>query len=397
MRTSAAFVSIALASFGVLSATRVGQDLWGHVTCLRTEHGRAVISGAREKIATRVTKEAYGKMSDGTPVEQYTLSNGEIETRIITYGGIVVSLMVPDRHGKVADVVLGYDSLQSYVANDQYFGAIIGRYANRIAHARFILDGTEYKLVKNDGDNSIHGGTHGFDTVVWKATSVDGGVELAYVSRDGEEGYPGTLTATVRYTLNGDCLRIEYLATTNKHTVVNLTNHSYFNLVGQGQGDILHHQIRINGSHFTPVDSTLIPTGKLASVESTPFDFSKPKEIGALINADDEQLRSGKGYDHNWVLDGSKGQPIEAAEVYEPSGGRVLKVFTDQPGIQFYSGNFLDGSVIGKGGRVYPKRSAFCLETQHFPDSPNHPNFPSTELRPGERYHSVTMYKFSVR
>ena len=388
---------IALAGFGLPSAKRAGREPWEHVTCLRTERGKAVISGARAKMTTRVTKEPYGRMSDGTPVEQYTLSNDAIETRIITYGGIVVSMKVPDRQGKGYDVVLGYDSLQSYVANDQYFGAIIGRYANRIAHARFILDGKEYKLEKNDGDNSLHGGNHGFDTVVWRATAIDAGVELAYVSRDGEQGYPGTLAATVRYTLNRDCLRIEYIATTNKNTVVNLTNHSYFNLAGQGQGDILHHQIRISGSRFTPVDSTLIPTGKFASVESTPFDFRKPKEIGALIDADDEQLRHGKGYDHNWMLDDANGQLIEAAEVYEPNSGRVLQVLTDQPGIQFYSGNFLDGSVVGKGGRVYPKRSAFCLETQHFPDSPNHPSFPSTELRPGERYHSVTMYKFSVR
>ena len=349
------------------------------------------------KSRTEVKQEPYGRMPDGSTIDRYTLKKGRLDATIITYGGIIVSLNTPDRAGKLGDVVLGYDSLADYVRNDQYFGAIIGRYANRIAHARFSLDGTEYKLAQNDGENSLHGGAHGFDTVVWQGRAIADGVELSYVSRDGEEGYPGTLSVRVRYTLSTACLRVEYSATTDKKTIINLTNHSYFNLAGQGRGEILHHQLKINASRFTPVDSSLIPTGSLASVNSTPFDFRKAREIGASIDADNEQLRWGRGYDHNWVLDGARGQLIEAAEVFEPISGRALEVFTDQPAIQFYSGNFLDGSVVGKGHRVYPKRSAFCLETQHFPDSPHHPNFPPVELRPGEHYHTTTIYKFSTR
>ena len=354
-------------------------------------------SGARKKTSATVKRELYGKMPDGTQVDKFTLSSGSIQATIITYGGIVSSLLIPDREGKMADIVLGYDSLQGYLASDQYFGAIIGRYANRIAHARFILDGREYPLIKNDGDNSIHGGPHGFDTVLWSATQIQNGVELTYVSADGEQGYPGTIVAVVRYTLDSDCLRIEYAATTDKNTIINLTNHSYFNLAGAGHGDVLHHQIQINSSRFTPVDSALIPTGQIAAVESTPFDFREPRDIGARINANSEQLQRANGYDHNWVLDSANGDVSQAAEVFEPSRGRVLRVFTDQPGLQFYSGNFLDGSIKGKDGHVYQKHSGFCLETQHFPDSPNHPNFPSTVLRPGERYHSITIFQFSKR
>jgi aldose 1-epimerase len=348
---------------------------------------------------TKVTSEPFGKLPDGTPVEIFTLSDGNYEARIATYGGVVVSLKTPDRQGKSADVVLGFDDVDGYVANfngpsDAFFGAIIGRYANRIAHGSFTLDGKKYSLPLNNGENSLHGGPHGFNNVVWKAKPIANGVELSYLSKDGEAGYPGNLSATVRYTLVKGDLRIEYSATTDKDTIVNLTNHSYFNLAGEG--NILNHQLTLHASRFTPVDAGLIPTGELKSVESTPFDFRKATAVGARIKADDEQLRLGRGYDHNWVLDGG-GKLAEAAEVYDPGTGRLLKVLTDQPGIQFYSGNFLDGSIKGKGGKPDELHAALCLETQHFPDSPNHPDFLTTELKPGEHYHTVTIYRFSVR
>lgn len=356
--------------------------------------------GAEAK--TNVTSQPFGKMPDGTPVEIYTLNDGRVEARIMTYGGIVVSLKVPDRKGNAADVVLGFDDLDGYVANNNnkgtaFFGAIIGRYANRIAHAALTLDEKKYQLPKNDGDNTLHSGTRGFNNVVWTARAIESGVELTYLSKDGENGFPGNLKTVVRYTLSGGSLRIEYSATTDRDTVLNLTNHSYFNLAGQGKGDILGHQLTLHASRFTPVDATLIPTGELKSVASTPFDFRKPMAIGARIDADDEQLHRGHGYDHNWALDSSGAKPAEVAEVYEPNSGRVMRVLTDQPGIQFYSGNFLDGSIKGKGGVPYERRSALCLETQHFPDSPNHPSFPSTELKPGQTFHSVTVFSFSVR
>jgi len=359
----------------------------------------AVFSTAAEA-KTKVTSQSFGKMPDGTPVEIYTLSDGAFEARIATYGGIVVSLKAPDRNGKPADVVLGFDDLDGYVANfngpsSAFFGAIIGRYANRIARGSFTLDGQKYSLPLNNGENTLHGGPHGFNNVVWKAKPVANGVELSYLSKDGEAGYPGNLSAVVRYTLVKADLRIEYWATTDKDTVVNLTNHSYFNLAGQG--DILNHQLTLHASRFTPVDAGLIPTGERKPVESTPFDFRKATAVGARINTDDEQLHRGRGYDHNWVLDSSGGELAEAAEVYDPGSGRVLKVLTDQPGIQFYSGNFLDGSIKGKAGKADEFRSALCLETQHFPDSPNHPDFPTTELKPGARYHTVTVYSFSTR
>jgi aldose 1-epimerase len=349
---------------------------------------------------TKVTSQPFGKMPDGTPVEIFTLADGAYEARIATYGGIVVSLKAPDRNGKLADVVLGFDNLDGYVANfngpsTAFFGAIIGRYANRIAHGSFTLDGKKYSLPLNNGANSLHGGPHGFNNVVWRAKPVANGVELTYLSKDGEAGYPGNLSAVVRYTLVKGDLRIEYWATTDKDTVVNLTNHSYFNLAGQG--DILNHQLTLHASRFTPVDAGLIPTGELKSVESTPFDFRKATAVGARISAGDEQLHLGRGYDHNWVLDSGGGKLAEAAELYDPSSGRVLKVLTDQPGIQFYSGNFLDGSVKGKGGKPDELHSALCLETQHFPDSPNHPDFPTVELKPGEHYHTVTVYSLSAR
>jgi aldose 1-epimerase len=348
---------------------------------------------------TKVTSQPFGKMPDGTSVEIYTLTDGPFEAQITTYGGIVVSLKAPDRTGKPADVVLGFDDLNGYVANfngpsNAYFGAIIGRYANRIANASFTLDGQKYSLPKNNGDNTLHSGTHGFNNVVWKAKAVPNGVELSYLAKDGETGFPGNLATTVRYTLVKGDLRIEYSAETDKDTVLNLTNHSYFNLAGGG--DILKNEVTIDASRFTPVNANLIPTGELKSVEGTPFDFRKSTAVGARINADNEQLQLGHGYDHNWVLDNG-GKLAEVAEVYEPSSGRILKVFTDQPGIQFYTGNFLNGTVKGKGGKPDEYRSALCLETQHFPDSPNQPSFPTTELKPGERYHTVTVYSFSYR
>lgn len=342
-----------------------------------------------------VTKKPFGKMPDGTPVDMYVLKDADIELHIITYGATVTSLTTPDKNHHASDIVLGFDNLDGYLGkNDPYFGAIIGRYANRIAHAQFVLDGKTYKVPQNDGPNSLHGGTKGFDKVVWQGKALANGVEFTYVSKDGDQGYPGTLTATVRYTLAKNMVRIEYTATTDKDTVVNLTNHSYYNL--SGANDILKHELKLNASRYTPVDATLIPTGELASVDGTPFDFRKSTSIGQRINADNEQLKRGKGYDHNWVLDNS-GKLAEAAEVFEPTSGRVLQVWTDQPGIQFYSGNFLDGTVKGKGGKVYAHRSGFCLETQHFPDSPNHPKFPTTELKPGQKYHTVTEWRFSTR
>jgi aldose 1-epimerase len=345
---------------------------------------------------TSVSKQGFGQTPDGTAVDLYTLADGKVEARITNYGGIIVSLRTPDREGKLDDVVLGYDSFEGYGANPAYFGAIIGRYANRIAHGRFQLDRKTYSVPKNDGDNALHGGIRGFNKVVWTAHEVKDGIELTYVSPDGDQGFPGTLTATVRYTLDGGALRIEYSATTDKDTVLNLTNHSYFNLAGQGKGEVLGHVMKIDAARFTPVDATLIPTGELKPVQGTPFDFRTPHAIGERIDANDEQLRLGLGYDHNFVLDHSEGQLAEAAEVYEPTTGRILRVLTTEPGVQLYTGNHLDGSITGKQGRVYKPRFAFCLETQHYPDSPNHPGFPSTELKPGQKFHSVTVFEFSA-
>jgi aldose 1-epimerase len=357
----------------------------------------AVTMALSAQSQTQVSKRSFGKTSDGTPVDLYTLKSDKVEAQIMTYGAAIVSIQVPDRAGKVTDIVLGFDSLEGYLGNNPYFGAIVGRYANRIAHGRFVLDGKEYSLTKNDGDNSLHGGTKGFDKAVWKAAPITNGVEFTHVSKDGDQGYPGTLTAKVRYTLTGKDLRIEYEATTDKPTVVNLSNHAYFDLAGQGTGDILKHELKINASRYTPINAALIPTGELAPVAGTPFDFRKPVAIGARINDDNEQLRLAHGYDHNWVLDAKPGELSEAAVAYDQGSGRVLRVLTDQPGIQFYTGNFLDGSIKGRGGHVYGRRFALCLETQHFPDSPNHPNFPSTELKPGQRYHTVTVYEFSTQ
>ena len=351
-----------------------------------------------------VRTEPFGTTSDGQAVELYTLTNANgVEVRAITYGGIIVSLRVPDRDGHLDDVVLGYDTLAAYLTNnDPYFGAIIGRYGNRIGGATFDLDGETYTLAANNGPNHLHGGLKGFDKVVWQAEALEdeagGGVIFTYVSADGEEGYPGTLTATVAYRLTDrDELIVTYRATTDKATPVNLTQHTYFNLAGAGASDILGHEITLNASRFTPVDSTLIPTGELRDVAGTPFDFLQPTAIGARIDQDEEQLVWAGGYDHNFVLDAGADSLVPAARVYEPTTGRVLEIHTTEPGVQFYTGNFLDGSVTGKGGRVYDYRYGFCLETQHFPDSPNQPDFPTTILRPGEVYQSRTVFAFNVQ
>jgi aldose 1-epimerase len=350
----------------------------------------------------KLAKEPFGKTADGQEISRYKLTNKSgMEVAIINYGGIIVSLKAPDRSGKLDDIVLGLDSLDGYLAKPPYFGALIGRYGNRIAKAKFTLNGVEYTLAKNNGENSLHGGEKGFDKVVWNARDVSAGdaaaLELTYLSKDGEEGYPGNLAAQVVYSLNDkNELKIDYSATTDKDTVVNLTNHSYFNLAGQGEGDILQHRLMLNADRFTPIDAGLIPTGELQSVAGTPFDFRQPTPIGARINDKDQQLALGKGYDHNWVLNGTAGTMRLAARVTEPKSGRVLEVETVEPGIQFYTGNFLDGTIRGKGGKVYQQRYGFCLETQHFPDSPNKPAFPSTVLKAGGRYHTMTVFRFSV-
>jgi aldose 1-epimerase len=341
-------------------------------------------------------------MPNGTSVEVYTMRNRQgMEARITNYGGVVTSLMAPDRAGQFADVVLGYDNLEGYLKDSPYFGALVGRYGNRIAHGRFKLNGVEYQLATNNGPNALHGGSKGFDKVIWKVVKAEvtaQGPQLAltYLSRDGEEGYPGSVNVTAVYTLTEDnALRLDYTATTDKDTVVNLTQHSYFNL--RGKGDVLGHLVQINAEKFTPVDKSLIPTGELRAVAGTPFDFRTPTAIGARINASDEQLKSGKGYDHNWVIDNPSGKIKVQATVYEPETGRVLEVLSAEPGLQFYGGNFLDGSITGKGGRVYAFRSGFCMEPQHFPDSPNHPEFPSVVLKPGQTYRNTIMYRFSTR
>ncbi|MGA2039816.1 MAG: aldose epimerase family protein [Bryobacteraceae bacterium] len=350
-----------------------------------------------------VKKQSYGKMPDGTPVDLYVLTNANgMEAHVTAYGGTLVSLTAPDRHGSFADVVLGMDTLDGCRTQTAYFGALIGRYGNRIAGGQFTLEGKTYHLPINDGPNTLHGGPLGFGKQLWQVREVASeegpAVEFGYVSKDGEEGFPGTLTAKVVYTLtNKNELKIDYTATTDKPTVVNLTNHAYFNLKGAGEGDILDHEVTIDASRFTPVDSVLIPTGELRAVKGTPFDFTKAIAIGARIETDDQQLKFGKGYDHNWVLDKTRAGLAKAAEVYEPKTGRVLQVWTTEPALQFYTGNFLDGTIHGKGGKVYPRRGAFCMETQHYPDSPNHPAFPSTELKPGATYHTTTVYSFSAR
>lgn len=349
----------------------------------------------KEKMS--VNKDVFGKLDDGTEINLYTLENSQgIIVKIINYGATVVALEIPDREGKLTDITLGHNNLTGYLTSSPYFGCIVGRYGNRIAQGKFTLDGEEYTLAKNDGENHLHGGIRGFDKVVWGARHFADekglGVVFSYLSKDEEEGYPGNLKCTVIYTLTKENeLIIEYQAETDKATPVNLTHHSYFNLAGQGEGDILSHELMINADKYTPVDQGLIPTGELRSVLNTPMDFLKPTAIGARI----EEVEG--GYDHNFVLDKEEGEFSLAAQVYDPSSGRVMEVFTTEPGIQFYSGNFLDGSIIGKGNKIYKKHYGFCLETQHFPDSPNKPHFPSSILRPGEKYSSKTVYKFHAK
>jgi aldose 1-epimerase len=349
-----------------------------------------------------ITKSDFGTTPDGEQVDIYKLCNSRgAEADIMTYGGAVQKLIMPDKNGKFADVVLGFDTLDGYTGtNCPYFGALIGRYGNRIAKGEFTLEGETYHLAQNNNGNSLHGGLKGFDKVVWTARPFMGvhgpQLVLAYVSKDGEEGYPGNLEVTAIYTLTDDNeLKLEYTAQTkDKPTVVNLTHHSYFNLAGQGNGDILNHLVYINSAYTTPVDSGLIPTGDFANVGGTPFDFRTPTAIGARINDPDTVLQYGPGYDHNWVIDKPLGQFGLMARVSEPNSGRVMQVWSDQPGLQFYAGNFLDGSITGKGGKVYQRRYAFCMEPQHFPDSPNEPKFPTTELKPGQVYHNTIVYKF---
>lgn len=347
------------------------------------------------------TKQAFGKMPSGEEVSLFTLSNAKgMQVGIITYGARVASIKVPDKAGAVADVVLGFDNLEGYLGNNPYFGAVVGRYGNRIAKGKFSLNGTEYKLAVNNGENALHGGLLGFDKRVWTAkesVSPEGQkLELTYVSKDGEEGYPGTLTATVVYTLtDANELRLDYSSTTDKDTVANITNHSYFNLAGQGDSDVLPLQVTLNASKFTPVDKGLIPTGELRPVDGTPFDFRQPHAIGERIDADYDQIKLGGGYDHNLVADGAAGTLRSVAKVVDPKSGRTMELSTTEPGVQFYTGNFLDGTITGKGGKVYKRRYGFCLETQHFPDSPNHPDFPTTTLKAGATYKSTTVFKFS--
>ncbi len=359
---------------------------------------------ADEPDAPRSETHSFGTTPDGETVDLITLrSPSGIELDVSTYGGIVTRLLASDRDGNLADVVLGHESLEAYLAGTPYFGAIVGRYGNRIAGGRFTVDGTEYALATNNGPNHLHGGDRGFDKVVWSAepysNDSEAGVVLTYVSPDGDEGYPGELSVRVTYALTttGD-LRIDYEATTDAPTVVNLTHHGYWNLAGHGAGYILGHELTVQADRFTPVDEGLIPTGELRPVESTPFDFREATAIGDRIEADDEQLSFGGGYDHNFVLNGWEhdGALRSAAILRDPVSGRKMEVLTTEPGLQFYSGNFLDGTDVGKGGVVYEHRSGLCLETQHFPDSPNQPDFPSTVLRPGETYRSTTVYRFSA-
>jgi len=360
----------------------------------KTEPGSTQTTGVT---AMKIEQKLFGKTPEGQTVTLYTLTNSKgMKAEITNYGGIVVSLSVPDRNGNVNDIVLGYETLDGYIKSSSYFGAIVGRYGNRIAKGKFALDGKTYQLATNNGKNHLHGGQKGFDKVVWDAEPVTQdstiGVKLIYVSRDGEEGYPGNLTCTVTYLLTeNNELKVLYTATTDKATPINLTHHSYFNLEGQGNGDILTHELMLNADKFTPVDSELIPTGEIKPVKGTPWDFTIPKQIGK------ELAQVTGGYDHNFVINNYDKSLQLAARVYEPTTGRVMEIYTTEPGIQFYSGNFLDGTIIGKKGKVYQKHYGFCLETQHFPDSPNNPNFPSTILRPGELYSQVTVHRFYTK
>jgi aldose 1-epimerase len=344
----------------------------------------------------KINSKHFGVTPEGAEVQLFSLRNDDgMEVKITNYGAIIVAIKTPDKDGRVDDIVLGHDTLEGYLNRSRYFGALCGRYANRIAHGRFALNGNSYSLAINNGENHLHGGLKGFDKVVWQSGELSDGLLLTYRSPDGEEGYPGNLETTVEYALtSGNELRIEYRASTDKDTVINLTNHSYFNLAGGGT--ILGHELMINAEAFTPINKTLIPTGEIRSVKNTPMDFTSVTAIGARIQDDYEQLQLAGGYDHNFVLRPGIERLKPAATVYEPKNGRVMEVSTTQPGMQFYSGNFLNGTLVGKSGRAYEKNSGCCFETQHFPDSPNQPSFPTTVLQPGERYQHTTVFKFSV-
>ena len=376
------------------------------ITLATLGFGAACLVGcaSMSKSKSTITQADFGKTADGKPVEIYTLRNAMgAEARILTYGGIVQKLTMPDKNGHFADIVLGFDNLQDYVDKSPYFGALIGRYGNRIGGARFTLKGKTYMLAVNNGPNSLHGGLKGFDKVLWQVQEAAIGkqgvkLELTYLSKDGEEGFPGNLKVTAVYTLtDNNELKLEFAATADKPTVVNLTHHSYFNLADQGNGDILGHVVYINSEETTPVDAGLITTGEFKSVVGTPFDFRTPTAIGAHINDPDTVLQYGPGYDHNWIINKPLGQLGLQARVVEPTSGRVMEVWSDEPGLQFYAGNFLDGTLTGKGGKVYQRRTGFCMEPQHYPDSPNKTNFPSVELKPGENYHNTIVYKFSTK
>lgn len=358
-----------------------------------------------ERVAgLRVTKEIFGKMPDGAPVAKYVLTNiHEVRVGILTYGGIIQSIVVPDKNGNLQDVALGFDNLDQYIKENPYFGAIIGRYGNRIAKGQFKLDGKQYQVPTNDGPNALHGGPKGFDKEVWAASPIEGsnwvGVELTYLSPDGQMGFPGGLEVTVRYTLDNDNeLAIHYSAVTDRDTIVNLTNHTYFNLAGAGNGNVFDQVAMINANEFTPVDNTLIPTGEIREVRGTPLDFTKPIAIGTKIHSENELLKNAEpkqgGYDFNWILNNPGDRNSLAARVTDPESGRTVEIYTTEPAVQFYTGNFLDGTLKGKNGLTYEHWGAFTLEAQHYPDSPNHINFPSTELRPGEKYTQTTIYKF---
>lgn len=374
------------------------------MTVAATGESSAVAPDASDARRVSITSEPWGSTADGTEVVRYTMANANgMRVSIITYGGIIQSLQVPDTEGRSANVVLGYDNLADYLARNPFFGATIGRYANRIANGSFTLDGTTYQLNRNDGPNTLHGGPQGFDKKVWRAFPFAergrAGVVLRYRSVAGEMGFPGTLDVQVTYTLTRrNQLRMDYEASTDAPTVVNLTNHAYFNLEGEGTGSTYDHLLRIDASAYTPVDDELIPTGEIAPVAGTPFDFNTATPIGARIRDDDPQLAFARGYDHNWVLEESDGSTMRrAARAVDPDSGRVLVVSTTEPGLQFYSGNFLNGSIYGTSGQAYRQGDAFTLETQHFPDSPNQPSFPSTVLRPGEEFSSSTIYRFAAR
>ncbi|MEU0810842.1 aldose epimerase family protein [Streptomyces sp. NPDC005970] len=392
MTTSRRTLMTAAAAAG-LAATAVG-----------TGTGTAYAKDAKgAKGGGRAVKEHFGTLADGTKVDRWTIENGRTRLSVLTYGGIVQSLEIPDRHGRMANVSLGFADLDSYVAGSPYFGALIGRYGNRIANGKFTLDGHAYQLPVNDGPNSLHGGDKGFDKRVWSIEPFEGGgnvgLTLRRVSPDGEMGYPGKLTVRVDYTLTseGDW-HIDYEATTDKPTVVNLTNHTYYNLGGEGTGSIYDHRLQIAASRYTPVNKTLIPTGELAKVAGTPFDFRRSKAVGRDIREAHQQVLYGQGIDHNFVLDkGITSRPEHIVTVSEPESGRVMRIATTEPGVQFYTGNFLVGTLAGTSGQVYRQGDGFCLETQHFPDSPNQAGFPSTVLRPGQTYRSTTVHSFSTR